>query len=97
MIKQVDITDPGLKRCGPKIDKTKIAQAAVDEFLESGADAAEVDWESIDPDWTQAKRAIAYRIRYSTEMKLDGADDLGMRSNREDRKLYLVHKSRMKR
>ena len=80
---------------GPKIEKTRVAQAAVEEFLSSGFDACEVDWKSIDEDFDTAKKAIAYRISHSKYERLEGSDDLSMRSKRAEGKVYLVHSSKM--
>ena len=80
---------------GPRIEKTRVAQQAVEEFLASGFDACEVDWKSIDQDFDMAKRAVAYRISHSKYMKLDGSGDLSMRSNRAEGMVYLVHSGKM--
>ena len=80
---------------GPQVEKTKMAQQAVEEFLDSGMDACSVEWAAIDPDFDQAKRAVAYRISHSKYMKLDGADDLSMRSNRQRGEIYLIHSDRV--
>lgn len=82
-------------RHGPRIEKTKVAQAAVEEFLASGFDACEVDWKAIDGDFDMAKRAVAYRISHSKYMRIEGSDDLSMRSNRAEGKVYLVHSGKM--
>ena len=97
MIREVnneEVKEAQVSKRGPRTKKTQMAQQAVEEFLESGLDAAEVDWRAIDPDWTMAKRAIAYRINHSQYSGLPGADDLGMRSNRDEEKVYLVRTSK---
>ena len=96
----IDAIDNGtlkknISRRGPRIEKTATAQMAVDEFLTSNVDACKVDWRSIDTDFDMAKRAIAYRINHSKSLCLDGADDLGMRSNRDCEEIYLVHLDRL--
>lgn len=81
---------------GPQVAKTQKAQNAVDEFLGSGMDACSVDWHEIHEDFDQAKRTIAYRISHSKYMKLEGSQDLSMRSNRSRGEIYLVHLDRVK-
>lgn len=76
---------------GPQVEKTRMAQRAVEEFLESDLDACSVDWREIDKDFDQAKRAVAYRISHSKYMKLEGSEDLAMRSNRAKGEIYLIH------
>lgn len=80
---------------GPKIEKTRQAQKAVDAFLESGYDACKVAWADIDPDFDTAKRAIAYRISYTKEHGAEGSGDLSMRSSRDEGEIYLVHIGRV--
>lgn len=94
-VRTEDIRDAG--KSGPQVDKTRNAQRAVDEFLESGMDACSVDWRGIDPDFDQAKRAVAYRISHTKYDRHDDADalDLSMRSSREKGEIYLIHSSRV--
>ena len=80
---------------GPQVDKTKNAQLAVDEFLASGLDACAVEWRRIDDDFDAAKRAVAYRISHSKFDKLEGSDDLAMRSNRAKGEIYLIHSEKV--
>lgn len=81
--------DAGKK--GPQVEKTKMAQKAVEEFLDSGMDACAVEWREIDKDFDQAKRAVAYRISHGKYMGLEGSSDLAMRSNRAKGEIYLIH------
>lgn len=91
-VKLDEVSSAGNK--GPQVEKTKNAQAAVDEFLGSGLDACSVEWRKIDGDFDMAKRAVAYRINHSKYVKLEGAADLSMRSNRAKGEIYLVHSER---
>ena len=76
---------------GPQLKKTEMAQKALDEFLDCGLDAAEVDWKEISDDYDEAKGALSYRISHAKESMVAGAADVGIRSRREDMKVYLVH------
>ena len=80
---------------GPRTDRTKVAQAAVDEFLSMGIDSGKVDWSGFADDFRSAKQAVAYRIRWSKENGLDGAGDLAMRSDPRTGEVFLVHLDRI--
>lgn len=96
MITEVKFEDINASKSGPQIEKTRNAQKAVDEFLESGLAAGSIDWRSIDEDFDQAKRAVNYRISHTKyDRPGEGVDDLSMRSNREKGEIYLIHSSRM--
>lgn len=75
-------------RKGPKTPAHAAAQEAVDSFIESGFGACEVDWREIDPDFDRAKAVLSSRISWT---KFHGnGDELHMRSNRAQGKVYLT-------
>lgn len=103
MIEEVDssvLKEAGTGRqTGPQMRKTENAQVAVDEFLQSGMDIGKVDWESICDNFDLAKGALSYRISYTKNM-LEGeareaAQDLGLRSNRRKREIFIVHTKKL--
>lgn len=83
-----------LKKSGPQNDRTRAAQRIVEEFAESGADVAEVDWREVCDDFKRAKHVICSRLPH-LRLQRDDADDIGVRSSRDTQSVYLVHKDRV--
>lgn len=85
---------PAPRLQGPQTDRTRLAHERVLEFVESGVDAAEIEWNDIDSDFRKAKGVISARIGVIKNSD-PSAEDVGIRSNRDSRKVYLIHKDRV--
>lgn len=85
----IDVVDSE-SRIGPRSERTRAAQEAVDEFIESGFAACEVDWQSIDSNFDVAKSTLSSRLPW-TRHYMNVGHGVRLRSNRKDKKLYLVN------
>ena len=83
-----------LKKSGPRLEHTRKAQEAVDEFVASDADVCTVDWREISDDFGKAKKIISSRLPY-TKWSNPDACDVAMRSNRDEQEIYLIREKRM--
>ena len=95
MLEQVDIkeVEGASAKFGPRTEITIAAQAVIDEFIESDADACRVIWRELADDFDVAKRQLSARISWTTfynEVK-----DVGLRSNRPKQEIYLIRKDRL--
>lgn len=77
---------------GPRTEPHKIAQQAIDQFIESDADACLVEWKEISENFVKAQQILSGRISWTRFHK---KIDIGMRSRKKLGELYLIRKDRL--